>query len=237
MGTPPIKTACMIVAVSLLLQSCLFQKRAEFDSAVAESQEYFNKADFQRSIDVCRALYNKYPEDKTVLGNYIETIQKIYKAADRDFSRGDLMRAEKTYELLLANSEHFRPFAKHLSFTSVTLTGKIVKSVEETKEAADKEFRAGDYFRAGRKYRTLLDNYASFSAVAPSLAFDKQTVDGSLRDCSRHLHQKGLDLYRKGNLAEALSTWKSILVFDPENETVRKAVDTTTIQMRNLQKE
>jgi tetratricopeptide (TPR) repeat protein len=280
MGTPSIKTACVIAAVSLFLQSCLYQKKAEFDRAMTESHEYLDKADFQKAIDVYRSVYSKYPEDKTLLENYIRTVEEIHNTADREFSRGDFVRAEKNYEIVLTNFQYFRPFAQQLSFTSVTLNGKIrecringavnraaqflslgdflkaldaykpaygkypndktllknyIKSVEEIKEAADKEFSDGDYVHAGKGYRALLVNYADFSAFASSLSFDKQRVDARLRDCIKYLNQKGLDQYRNGNLAEALSIWKSVLVFDPDNETIRKTIETTTIQMRNLQ--
>lgn len=52
---------------------------------------------------------------------------------------------------------------------------------------------------------------------------------------SSHLSQRALDEYRKGNLAVAISIWKSILVFDPNNAGVVKSIDTATIQLKNLQ--
>ncbi len=54
-------------------------------------------------------------------------------------------------------------------------------------------------------------------------------------DLGAQLSQRALDEYRKGNLAEAISIWKSILVFDPNNAVIVKAIDTATIQLKNLQ--
>ncbi len=54
-------------------------------------------------------------------------------------------------------------------------------------------------------------------------------------DRGAQLSQRALDEYRKGNLAEAISIWKSILVFDPNDAVIVKAIDTATIQMKNLQ--
>jgi hypothetical protein len=47
--------------------------------------------------------------------------------------------------------------------------------------------------------------------------------------------QRALDEYRKGNLAGAISIWKSILEFDPNNADIMKAINTATIQLKNLQ--
>lgn len=47
--------------------------------------------------------------------------------------------------------------------------------------------------------------------------------------------QRALDEYRKGNLAGAISIWKSILEFDPNNADIKKAINTATIQLKNLQ--
>jgi hypothetical protein len=49
--------------------------------------------------------------------------------------------------------------------------------------------------------------------------------------------QRALADYRKSNLAEAISIWKSILAFDPNNAGIAKAIDTATIQLKNLQHE
>ncbi len=281
MGTLSIKTACVIAVVSLLLQSCLNQKKADVDLTVTESQEYLDKADFQKAIDVYGSVYSKYPEDKPLVENYIRTVEEIYKTADMEFSRGNFVRAEKNYEILLTNFRYFRPFAQQLSFTSVNLNCKIrecrikgavnraaqfmsvgdflkaldsyklvygkypndnillknyIKSIEEIKEAADNEFRGGDYIHAGKRYRALLGNYANFGAFASSLSFDRQTVSARLKDCIKLLNQKGLDQYRDGNLKEALSIWKSILAIDSDNKAIRKTIETATVQMRNLQR-
>ncbi|HEX9021606.1 MAG TPA: hypothetical protein VF903_10150, partial [Nitrospirota bacterium] len=64
---------------------------------------------------------------------------------------------------------------------------------------------------------------------------DKGRFLGRLEDCGSHLSQRALAEYRKGNLAEAISIWKSILAFDPANGSIMKAIDTATIQLKNLQ--
>ncbi len=64
---------------------------------------------------------------------------------------------------------------------------------------------------------------------------DKGPLVARLKDCSSNLSQHALAEYRKGNLAEAISIWKSILAFDPGDEIYVKAIDTATVQLKNLQ--
>jgi hypothetical protein len=39
-----------------------------------------------------------------------------------------------------------------------------------------------------------------------------------------------------GNLSQAISIWKSVLTFDPENQKIKKAVDIEILQSKNLEK-
>jgi hypothetical protein len=55
-------------------------------------------------------------------------------------------------------------------------------------------------------------------------------------NCKKFLFENGLQQYRSGNLNQAISLWKSILVFDPENQEIKKAVDMASLQSKNLQK-
>jgi outer membrane protein assembly factor BamD (BamD/ComL family) len=67
---------------------------------------------------------------------------------------------------------------------------------------------------------------------------DNRTLVNSNRteeDRGARLSQQALDEYRKGNLASAISIWKSILAFDPDNPAVVKAINTATIQLKNLE--
>jgi hypothetical protein len=69
-----------------------------------------------------------------------------------------------------------------------------------------------------------------------SLSFNREGLTARIRDCEKILFEKGLEQYRSGNLNQAISLWKSILVSDPENQEIKKAVDMASRQFRNLQK-
>ncbi len=108
------------------------------------------------------------------------------------------------------------------------------KTIEGIRYAADGVFVKEDFAASGRIYHVLLKDHPSYQEVFTDLSFDRAYLQGRLAECSSGLSQRALAQYRKGNLAEAISIWKSILVFDPGNSGVVKAIDTATIQLKNL---
>jgi tetratricopeptide (TPR) repeat protein len=109
------------------------------------------------------------------------------------------------------------------------------KAIEAIHRAADEAFSREDFALSGRAAYILLNNYPYFQEFVPVVSFDKTYLHARLEDCGSNLSQRALTQYRKGNLAEAISTWKSILLFDPNNAGVMKAITTATTQLKNLQ--
>jgi tetratricopeptide (TPR) repeat protein len=108
------------------------------------------------------------------------------------------------------------------------------KTIEDIHRAADEAFSREDFALSGRASYVLLKNYPYFQELVPELPFDKTFLHARLEDCGSNLSQRALTQYRKGNLAEAISTWKSILLFDPNNAGIMKAITTATTQLKNL---
>jgi len=108
------------------------------------------------------------------------------------------------------------------------------KTVEDIHHAADEAFGREDFTSSGRAYYVLLKNYPFFQELIPELSLDKTFLHARLEDSGSHLSQRALAQYRKGNLAEAISIWKGILLFDPNNSDIMKEIDTATEQMKNL---
>jgi tetratricopeptide (TPR) repeat protein len=138
--------------------------------------------EFRKAIEICREIYQKYPQDPTVRSSYIRTLESIKTSGDRAFERGDFALAGCVYEILLKNISS----VKHLN--------------------------------------------GSFS-------FNREGLTAKIRNCKKILFENGLEQYRSGNLNLAISLWKSILAFDPENQEIKKAVDMATLQFKNLQKD
>jgi len=108
------------------------------------------------------------------------------------------------------------------------------KTAEDIHHAADEAFSRGDFTSSGRAYYVLLKNYPFFQELIPELSFDKTFLHARLEESCSHLSQRALAQYRKGNLAEAISIWKGVLLFDPNNSDIIKEIDTATAQMKNL---
>ncbi len=109
------------------------------------------------------------------------------------------------------------------------------RTVENINRAAGEAFSKEDFVSSGRAYYVLLKSNSSCRGPVREPQPDKGFLHGRLEDCSSHLSQRALAEYRKGNLAEAISIWKNILVFDPDNTVVVKSIDTATVQLKNLQ--
>ncbi len=142
---------------------------------------HLKAGEFRKAIDLCKEIYQKYPQDPTVRTGYIKTLELIKSAGDRAFGKSD-------------------------------------------------------FALAGCVYGLLLKNYSFVGPLNGSLSFNREGLTARMGDCKKFLFENGLRQYRSGNLNQAISLWKSILVFDPENQEIKKAVDMASLQSKNLQK-
>ena len=115
------------------------------------------------------------------------------------------------------------------------LLTSYLKAAEDIRDAADDAFDKEAFAVSGRTYAVLLRNYPHFQEIARGLSFDKNYLKGRLQECSDRLSRIALTEYRLGNLNAAISLWKNILEFEPGNAGVKKAIDTATTQLNNLE--
>ena len=271
--------ALLVIILSLFLFSCQFQRKAEMDP-LKQSHINLAKGDYQKSINVYKTIYAKYPEDRTLLSSYVKMIEDIKKTADNAFGRKDFALAIRIYNILLNNFSDFEEFNQFLSFDRASLNMMIqkcdiniiykivnrhtannnfqraldayevirlkypkdsillqsyVKAIENIKNRADMAFKKKDFTSSGKIYNILLSNYSRFNDAEQFLSFDSKFLNASITDCSKFLTKKGLEQYRMGNFSQAISIWENILLFDSDNVEIRKAVDTASLQLKNLQ--
>lgn len=108
--------------------------------------------------------------------------------------------------------------------------------LESIKSQADLDFERKDFVLAGRTYKILLSNYSSLNHFKRFVSFDAGFLEERLQACLKILFENGLEQYRSGDLNRAISTWKSILTFDPENVEVKKATDRAISQSKKLKR-
>ncbi len=118
--------------------------------------------------------------------------------------------------------------------SDTAVRNRYISLLESIKRHADLDFKRKDFALAGRSYRVLLKNYSSLSHLKRSLSYNAGLLDAGIETCRKILFEDGLNHYRSGNLNQAISTWKNILTFDPENSEIKKATDKAILQVDNL---
>ena len=117
-----------------------------------------------------------------------------------------------------------------------TVTTEYAKTVEEMRSAADKACDEQEFAAAGRTYDLLLKRYDRFKDFAHLLTFNRAYLNQKVSLCKKSLSVLGFQEYRKGNLSEAIAMWRGFLMIDPNNEDIKKAMNTATEQQKNLQR-
>jgi hypothetical protein len=72
--------------------------------------------------------------------------------------------------------------------------------------------------------------------LAPNTPLNLKELNGAIRECSNYLTNQGLIKYREGNLKEGIDIWESLLSFQPENEEIKKAIQTARDQLSKIKR-
>jgi tetratricopeptide (TPR) repeat protein len=116
------------------------------------------------------------------------------------------------------------------------LTTNLINIILDMKFLAEIAISKDDFLSAGRIYYALLKDQKYFNKFYKSLSIPKEFLEEGIENCRLQLTRRGLEQYRKGNLAEAISIWKGILKFDPDNQQIKKAIETATTQLKSIKK-
>lgn len=107
-------------------------------------------------------------------------------------------------------------------------------AAEHVRKAADIAYQKKDFAEAGKIYNTLFESGITTRDFAQSLSFDDDDLQGRITLCSKALMENGLMKYREEKLEEAIAIWKKALDFDPENTSIKNALETATLQLQKL---
>jgi tetratricopeptide (TPR) repeat protein len=111
---------CLWIFLSLFLASCGWSRREQIqrerDYAADQAKTELEAGRFQRAIDLCEELRQKYPQDPDVRSRSILTLEAVKSGGDRAFERNDFETARNIYEILGKNWSHFADLAPALSF-------------------------------------------------------------------------------------------------------------------------
>lgn len=116
------------------------------------------------------------------------------------------------------------------------LEENLNKTVGEIHTIGNKALAEEDYATAGLSYSALLNNYPWIKKSASPLPITSSALQNRIKRCRTQLTRMGLLQYREGKLKEAISIWKGILKFDPQNEKITKAVANAEEQLKKIKK-
>jgi tetratricopeptide (TPR) repeat protein len=189
---------------------------------------------FSFSLQSCSGIKNLVSSDnkssgkKSAKGNtgqeYSQSPARVEKLAQRNIKAGNYQKAINIYSIEC----HKQP-------RNSQLMQMYAKSLNGMRSMADSAFANRDLAVAGRIYYTLEKNYPRFNHVAPMLSFDDAYLNNRLSYCRKFLSTQGFQEYRNGRLNSALLSWRSVLDIDPDNEDIKEAMRTATLQQKNLQ--
>lgn len=153
-----------------------------------------------------------------------QTPAQAANLAKKHMEAGEYQKAIDVYNVEVQKHPH-----------DLSLAREYVKSIENIASAADKALDKKDFASAGRNYDVLLKNYAHFKGFDKELSFNSIYLNEKLSYCKKAIFKQGFQEYRKGNLGEAIALWQHLLVIDPQNTDIKKALRTATLQQKNLQ--
>jgi tetratricopeptide (TPR) repeat protein len=207
------------------------------ESMKAQGDEAFDRENFvqaQITYNLLLKNFSRFSDFANLLSfkkNFLVTRLKMSrmipaeKQAQSYLKSGDVQKGIDIYRGLIQQY----PWDTMVRYFYVSL-------LESIKGQADLNFKRKDFAQAGRTYRILLKNYSSLSHLERFLSYNGGLLDTGIETCRKILFEDGLEQYRSGNLSQAISIWRNILTFDPENLEVKKATDKAMLQIRNLEK-
>ena len=101
---------------------------------------------------------------------------------------------------------------------STDLTANYIRMVEEIKRTADGARSRGEYARAGRIYRILLDRYSDFGAFAEKLTFKKAQLETPLKECRiEAVYDPAAQAMKAGQFTKAIDIFRAALKENPRD--------------------
>jgi tetratricopeptide (TPR) repeat protein len=207
------------------------------ESMKAQGDEAFGRENFAQAQITYDLLLKNFPRFSDFAN--LLSFKKNFLVTRLKMSR--MLPAEKQARSCLKNGDVqkgidiYRGLIQQYPWDTTVRNG-YVSLLESIKGQADLDFKRKDFAQAGRTYRILLKNYSFLNHLNRFFSYNAGLLDTGIETCRKILFEDALEQYRSGNLSQAISIWKNILTFDPENLEVKKAMDKAILQTRNLEK-
>lgn len=116
----------------------------------------------------------------------------------------------------------------------VTFEDEYVDAINRMIDEGRKKLKGEDYESSGRIFSTVIDMYPDKKVLGSKVKEKPEKLKEHINLSSEKLMDAGLAEYRDGNLGNAIKTWRKILRFNPRYDEAKKAIETATVQLKNL---
>ena len=207
------------------------------ESVKAQADKAFDTNNFVQARTLYELLLKNFPR----FSDFVNRLSFKEKFLVGRVKNCRLHQAEKQTQSFLRTRDFQGGIDLYKSLIQQYPSDKMVRNryvslLESIKGQADHDFERKDFAPAGRAYRILLKNYSSLNHLKRFLSYHTGLLETGIQTCRRTLFENGLEQYRSGDLNQAISIWKSILTFDPENQEVKRATDKAIFQIESLKK-
>jgi len=170
----------VIVAAGLaagFLSSCGVTRAPVQKPAIEESQRHLQAGEYEQAIASCQSAYEQHPNKKSILAEYVRTLEGIKKTADVSLANRDYVAAERAYSALIDHFEDYKGLRESLTFTPADL-GRLIRQCRArlTEARIERYLDAGDYENALGARRPLSPAEFKDPAVAAGLAGTMEEV-------------------------------------------------------------
>lgn len=197
----------------------------------SNGDQAYEKRDLPLALTLYVGLLNHWPN----LKQFSHTLSFNNKALEKNVALCASLLAEKQSRSFLERGDFKKALETHKEvyqrFPQNSSVGNgYLRMLKLIRRRADQMFSKKDFAAAGSLYALLIKTVPN----SISHMLDLETLNQRLKTCRKSLFESGLERYRSGDLNDAISIWKSILVFDPDHPETKKALEMAMLQRKNL---
>lgn len=186
----------------------------------AAGLDLINDQQYNRAIAEFQKVPSKDPDYQRAQNAIVLARTKL---RDVYFREGKRLYEEGNYSAsldLLKRAEPHDPFYPEAA--------RLIKSIQANDlfNEGIKYFNAGDYAKAGNAFRQALGQGAA----------NVKEIKDYIGRSSENLINQGIQLYRQGELQKAISEWKKIFLFDPDNAMAKDFIKKATQEIQQLER-
>ena len=113
----------------------------------------------------------------------------------------------------------------------------VVRGLVQMNNAGFVMYQRQEYVKAGQSWRDVIHRYESQNdpELQRELPFKIHEVKGTLHQLIRNMLDKGVLLYRQGELRAAVSAWQDVLLIEPKQPEAEEYIEKARVKIETLE--